>query len=55
MFGVVLKMVDGRHEMAIKKLFTSKKLAEDAMKTLIADFGPELSKRYAVVELTTFS
>ena len=55
MFGVVLKMVDGRHEMAIKKLFTSKKLAEEAMKALTADFGPELSKRYAVVELTTFS
>ena len=55
MFGVVIKASNGRHEMAIKKLFTSKKLAEDAMKALTADFGPELAKRYAVVELTTFS
>ena len=55
MFGVVIKASNGSYEMAIKKLFTSKKLAEDAMKALTADFGPELSKRYAVVELTAFS
>lgn len=55
MFGVVLKLFDGRHEMAIKKLFTSKKHAESAMNVLTADFGPELAKRYAVVELVTIS
>ena len=55
MFGVVIKASNGSYEMAIKKLFTSKKAAEDAMKALTVDFGPELAKRYAVVELTTFS
>lgn len=50
MFGVVLKTFNGHHEMALKKLFTNKKDAESAMKALTADFGPELAKRYAVVE-----
>ena len=54
MFGVVIKASNGSYEMAIKKLFTSKKLAEDAMKALTADFGPELAKRYAVVECVSF-
>ena len=54
MFGVVIKASNGSYEMAMKKLFTSKKAAEAAMKALTVDFGPELAKRYAVVECVSF-
>lgn len=54
MFGVVIKASNGSYEMAMKKLFTSKKAAEAAMKALTVDFGPKLAKRYAVVECVTF-
>ena len=54
MFGVVLKATNGSYEMVMKKLFTSKKAAEAAMKALTVDFGPELAKRYAVVECVSF-
>lgn len=54
MFGVVIKAPNGSYEMAMKKLFTSKKAADAAMKALTAYFGPELAKRYAVVECVTF-
>ena len=50
MFGVVFKTFNGRYEMALRKLFTSKKHAESAMKALTVDFSPELAKRYSVVE-----
>ena len=50
MFGVVFKTFNGSYEMAVRKLFTSKKHAEAVMKALTVDSSPELSKRYSVVE-----
>lgn len=53
MFGIMFKNLNGRKEMAIRRIFSSKTHAETVMKVLIANLGPALQKRYAVVELKT--
>ena len=52
MFGIMFKNQNGRQEMAIRRVFSSKQTAETTLKALTANFGPALRARYSVVELT---
>lgn len=52
MFGIVFMNMNGVKEMAIRRLFTSRKSAEVTMKALTASFGPSLAARYSIAELT---
>lgn len=51
MFGIVFKNPNGRQEMAIRRLFSSKSSAEVTLRALITNLGPALQARYSVVEL----
>ena len=52
MFGIMFKTSRGELEMAVRKLFTDRAVAEGAMKDLVTHFGPHLAGRYKVVEIT---
>lgn len=52
MFGIMFKTSRGELEMAVRKLFTDRSVAEGALKDLVTFFGPHLAGRYKVVEIT---
>lgn len=52
MFGIMFKTSRGELEMAVRKLFTDRSVAEGALKELVAFFGPQLAARYTIVEIT---
>lgn len=52
MFGIMFKTSRGELEMAVRKLFTDRTVAEGALKELVAFFGPQLAARYTIVEIT---
>ncbi len=51
MFGIVFKSLDGRQEMAIRRLFSSKASAEETLRALTANLGPALQARYSIAKL----
>lgn len=52
MFGIVFKNLNGCQEMAIRRLFSTRKSAEVTLRALTANLGPSLQARYSIAELT---